>query len=404
MVKRGLSTLQLLDRGRGGGEAGHNNGDWRDNSRASEEAAAVLRGRRRGRLQHGVDSRRRGSRPTTADSLHDQRRRPPDDGEKDESCLPGPHLGEFAVEAVEAGEFEEDEVGFGGDVVAPVPGRGEAAVDAGAGVVEVVGAGAVEGVAEEVGEDELFEVARGAEAAADEVADVAVFGREDFDAVQHGDEGPEDAGDLGVLVEEGQGVGDVVVAHVHHGRSDPRRPLALRAQNAHHGRVRARARLDALQALARVAQRVRCVARQEVRLRQAPQPEHVVHDGPPQRQRLLREPELPRVRVRQPRARPVRVADRQRRRVLLHRRRLLRRRQRRAFLLSPLLLLRRCREVVVPRRRRRRRRRRREDVVVVVGAVAAGPRRERRRLAHAGRAAPGRHAAHALVFVVVVLF
>ena len=76
--------------------------------------------------------------------------------------------------------------------------------------------------------------------------------------------------------DEHERIGDVVIAHVDDGGADPGADAALRAveDGVHHAR-RLRRGLDAVQALAGVAQAVRHVLAQEVLLRKGPKVEHV---------------------------------------------------------------------------------------------------------------------------------
>ena len=78
------------------------------------------------------------------------------------------------------------------ELAAPVPRRGEAAVDAAARVVVVVGARAVEGVPEEVGQHELAALFHRAEARVDVVGE-AGRGIHAIEASHRRDEGREDA-------------------------------------------------------------------------------------------------------------------------------------------------------------------------------------------------------------------
>ena len=81
------------------------------------------------------------------------------------------------------------------ELAAPIPRRGEAAVDAAARVVVVVGARAVEGVPEEVGQHELAALFHRAEARVDVVGE-AGRGIHVIEASHRRDEGREDAGHL----------------------------------------------------------------------------------------------------------------------------------------------------------------------------------------------------------------
>lgn len=74
------------------------------------------------------------------------------------TCLPTHTLAlELAVKANKVCELEDGPEGLLLELGAPVPGRCEAAIDAGAGVKEVVSAGAVKAVAEKVRQDALLQ-------------------------------------------------------------------------------------------------------------------------------------------------------------------------------------------------------------------------------------------------------
>ena len=103
---------------------------------------------------------------------------------------------------------------FAFDFAAPVPCGGESSVDAGPGVEEVVGARAVEGVFEEVRENQFDHLLRPAEDPVDVSLDVVVPVVVVFslNATYHVGDRAQNPRNLRVLVNEEQGIWDIVVS------------------------------------------------------------------------------------------------------------------------------------------------------------------------------------------------
>mmetsp|Transcript_111063 Transcript_111063/g.308757 ORF Transcript_111063/g.308757 Transcript_111063/m.308757 type:complete len:288 (+) Transcript_111063:261-1124(+) len=157
-------------------------------------------------------------------------------------------------------------------------------------------------MAEEVGQDLLLQHLDTAERVDVALHPVGAL-RELGDLVQREDQRAEEPRNLDVLVNEHQGVRDVVVAQVDGARPDPSSdfPLHLREDLLHRDDAPGRL-LHALQPLPRVRQGVGVLLVQKVLLRQVPQLEHVVQHLSPQRHRLQHEGVLALVRVREPSA------------------------------------------------------------------------------------------------------
>ncbi|GIX61001.1 exoribonuclease, putative [Babesia caballi] len=210
-------------------------------------------------------------------------------------------LAEPAVEPAERSQQKHREVLLLLNLGAPVPSRSQPAVNAAAGVVEVVRAAAVEGMPEEVGENLHLEVLGASELR----VNVRPHGRSRpvklgdlLDARHDGRQYPRN---LGVLVYEHERVGHVVVPEVNHVGADPRPDLLLHAvQDLAHPADHVEAVLDAVEPLPGVAQAVGVVGVEQVGLGVVPEREHVVGDLAPERQRLEHVRELARVPVTQP--------------------------------------------------------------------------------------------------------
>lgn len=108
-------------------------------------------------------------------------------------------------------EQEDGEVSFLLDRTTPIPCTRQSTVDATASVVEVIRSRAVKPMPEEVGEDFLDETIDGTELLFDKSVNArAIF--QAGDLAEGGGDGKEDTVDLGVLVDEHQGIWNVVVA------------------------------------------------------------------------------------------------------------------------------------------------------------------------------------------------
>ncbi|ETV98189.1 hypothetical protein H310_08917 [Aphanomyces invadans] len=181
---------------------------------------------------------------------------------------------------------------------APVPRTREAAVDARPSVKEVVGAASVERFPKEIDQDVLLERVGAAKRCLDVALELGRLGHECVDLVQRANDGTEDVADLRILVDKHERVRDVLVPKVDDRAPDPVVELALRrVQNDVHGARDERRWLDAMKTLARVCELVRRRTRQQVFIRETPQPKHVVRDLAPQREALEDVVELSRVRV-----------------------------------------------------------------------------------------------------------
>jgi len=187
-------------------------------------------------------------------------------------------LVELPVERGESRESEEGIVRLRGQLRAPVPCRGEPAVDARACIEEVISARTVEPVSEEVSENVLLRLLD-ASMGRDVSPQPFVLLARSLDVDECAHEWRQDPRHLRVLVYEDESVGDVVVSQVNDGAAHPRVQLALgHREDLMHGLVYARGLLHALEPLTRVAQLVLLRLAQQVPLGEIPQPEHVFED------------------------------------------------------------------------------------------------------------------------------
>mmetsp|Transcript_5681 Transcript_5681/g.21433 ORF Transcript_5681/g.21433 Transcript_5681/m.21433 type:complete len:325 (+) Transcript_5681:30-1004(+) len=169
---------------------------------------------------------------------------------------------------------------------APVPRARQPPVDARSRVEEVIRPGSVEGVPEKVRQDGLPALVHAPERALHVLSQTLVLAQL-LHPLHHQRYGVQDPRHLGVLVDEHEGVGDVVVAEVHHAAAHPVTELGLAPREHLVDRlVRLRRRLHAIQTLARVGQLIIPPLSQQVALGEVPELEHVVAHLPPQHHRL----------------------------------------------------------------------------------------------------------------------
>jgi len=101
------------------------------------------------------------------------------------------------------------------------------------------------------------------------------------------DDGVQDASDLVVLVNEHEGIGDIVISKMNHTRTNPATgtPLCL-AKDRMHDAGHTRGGLNTVQTLTSVAKSVKVTRVEEIIFGEEPKLEHIVENRTPQRQRL----------------------------------------------------------------------------------------------------------------------
>ena len=159
-----------------------------------------------------------------------------------------------AVEALKVTEKEDVVKVLLGEERAPVPSRGETAIDAGTSIVTR----SIKTVTEEVAEDRVTKNISSSILFVHEMAEERI--RLDLlsNAMDSPDDGREDARDLSVLVDEDEGVGDITVSEMDHTETDP---LATHSALDHgedggHGPRDPGGGLDPVEALAGIGQMI----------------------------------------------------------------------------------------------------------------------------------------------------
>src|SRR3989338_2250427 len=204
-----------------------------------------------------------------------------------------------SIKSLKPRQHEEVLVYFLVEFAAPIPSRGETTVDA----RSAVGTGSVEAVPEKVAEDHELGSLGATKGLLEVTVDEGVCRAEGVDGVEDLDDGGEDAGHLGVLVDEDEGVGDVAVAEMDDGEADPAASVPGAdlhldaAEDLGHDLGDAGGGLDAVEALTGVAEAVGRPLVEEVAVGADPQAVHLVLDLAPELQGLQDEGVLGGMRV-----------------------------------------------------------------------------------------------------------
>mmetsp|Transcript_11031 Transcript_11031/g.35107 ORF Transcript_11031/g.35107 Transcript_11031/m.35107 type:complete len:280 (+) Transcript_11031:1034-1873(+) len=210
---------------------------------------------------------------------------------------------ELTIEPAEATHDEDGVVRFLLDAAAPLPRGRESAIHTAPCVEEVVCAGAVECVAEEVAQHHLAQLLHTAKLGLHVAVQLWVSSAQRADLLQHLDDGLQDALHLRVLVDEDQRVWNVVVPEVDDRAADPVVRLGMHAaQDAMHRVTHQRRPLLTIEALACVCEAIHVPRRQDVQLGHEPELVEIVDDVAPQDEGLVDVQVLPRMAVREPRA------------------------------------------------------------------------------------------------------
>jgi len=180
------------------------------------------------------------------------------------------------IETNKSCKQEDGKVSFPLDRATPIPGARQPAIDTAASVVEVIRSRAVKSMPEEVREDLFDEPIDGTELLFDKSVD-GWTAFEGGDLSESGGDRKEDAVDLGIFVDEHQGIRNVVVTHMNDRGADPCADALLSSveDDMHYPR-RLGSHLYTVQALTGVTQPVCRILRQEVLFGQRPQVKHIM--------------------------------------------------------------------------------------------------------------------------------